>query len=284
MQHVRIYCAWLPSVAFPNYGNVVEREKTVVNRLRRATTHGKFSRAELDVVLNSRLWKIPKQKIIQINHIASIFTQFWAFVRQFKMFQWTRKFRHFVHWLIAVLKFFKENPSSNFGLIAVFVKVAGFANTPKRVNYDQSLLDDRPHGFELSRIAGQWTATATLCLMILYTCRDHVPESLILDSYYSKMTPKFVKQKSHWLHSSITFANPEVASEKLQKELSIAFYPDSRVFMFLKIAQVYMRFADCRVYKGHLRNEWAIMPFRKHPKSSKFVCINSSLQFMHTLS
>ena len=97
MQHVRIYCAWLPSVAFPNYGNVEEREKTVVNRFRRATTHGKFSRAELDVLLNSRLWKIPKQKIIQINHIASIFTQFWAFVRQFKMFQWTRKFRHFVH-------------------------------------------------------------------------------------------------------------------------------------------------------------------------------------------
>ena len=27
-------------------------------------------------------------------------------------------------------------------------------------------------------------------------------------SKYSKMTPKFVKQKSHWLHSSIKFANP----------------------------------------------------------------------------
>ena len=33
MQHMRIYSAWLPST-FPNYGNVVEREKTVVNRLR----------------------------------------------------------------------------------------------------------------------------------------------------------------------------------------------------------------------------------------------------------
>ena len=32
---------------------------------------------------------------------------------------------------------------------------------------------------------------------------------VILDSKYSKMTPKFVKQKSHWLHSSIKFANPE---------------------------------------------------------------------------
>ena len=99
MQCVRIYCPWLPLVAFPNYGNVVEKKKTVVNRLLRATNHGKFLCAawELDVVLNSRLWKIPKQKIIQIYHIASIFTQFWAFVRQFKMFQWTRKFGHFVH-------------------------------------------------------------------------------------------------------------------------------------------------------------------------------------------
>ena len=52
-------------------------------------------------------------------------------------------------------------------------------------------------------------------LTIVYTCQDHEPESLkmaffvvILDSKYSKMTPKFVKQKSHWLHSSIKFANP----------------------------------------------------------------------------
>ena len=45
-------------------------------------------------------------------------------------------------------------------------------------------------------------------LTIVYTCQDHVLESLILDSKYSKMTPKFVEQKSHWLHSSIKFANP----------------------------------------------------------------------------
>ena len=57
MRHMRIYRAWLPSVTFLNYGNVVEREKTVVNRLRRATNRGKFSHAawELDVVLKSRL-------------------------------------------------------------------------------------------------------------------------------------------------------------------------------------------------------------------------------------
>ena len=41
---------------------------------------------------------------------------------------------------------------------------------------------------------------------IVYTCRDHVLESLILDSKYSNMTPKFVKQKSCWLHSLIKFA------------------------------------------------------------------------------
>ena len=52
-------------------------------------------------------------------------------------------------------------------------------------------------------------------LTIVYACQDHVLESLkmafffvILDSKYSKMTPKFMKQKSHWLHSSIKFANP----------------------------------------------------------------------------
>ena len=50
---------------------------------------------------------------------------------------------------------------------------------------------------------------------IVYTCQDHVLEGLkmaffvvILDSKYSKMTPKFVKQKSQWLHSSIKFAKP----------------------------------------------------------------------------
>jgi len=46
-------------------------------------------------------------------------------------------------------------------------------------------------------------------LTIVYTCQDHVLGSLILDSKYSKMALKFVKQKSHWLHSSIKFANPD---------------------------------------------------------------------------
>lgn len=38
-----------------------------------------------------------------------------------------------------------------------------------------------------------------------------------------------------------------------------------------------------KVYKGHLQNKWVIKPSRKHPKSDKFVCIKSSLQFMRKL-
>ena len=58
------------------------------------TKCGKFSRAawKFDVVLNSRPQEILKQKIIQIYHLASIFTQFCAYVRPLqKAFQWTRK-------------------------------------------------------------------------------------------------------------------------------------------------------------------------------------------------
>ena len=59
--------------------NVVEREKTIVNRLQRANKQGKFWRAawEFEVVLTRDNHEgIPKQKIIQIYQIASIFTQF----------------------------------------------------------------------------------------------------------------------------------------------------------------------------------------------------------------
>ena len=56
LQHVRNYHAWLPSIIFPKYGNVGEREKTIVNRLQKATKRSKFSRTaqEFDIVLNSR--------------------------------------------------------------------------------------------------------------------------------------------------------------------------------------------------------------------------------------
>ena len=37
------------------------------------------------------------------------------------------------------------------------------------------------------------------------------------------------------------------------------------------------------MYKGHFKNERVIKPFRKHPKSKKFVCIKPSLQCMHNL-
>ena len=60
MQYARIYRAWLPSEIFPKYGNGVEWEKTIANRLRRATRRGKFSRGAwegawvFDILLKSR--------------------------------------------------------------------------------------------------------------------------------------------------------------------------------------------------------------------------------------
>ena len=95
-----------------------------MNWLRRATKRGKFSHSAwaFDVVLNSRQKKIPKQRIIQIYHIVSIFTQFFAYVRQLKNVTMNMKNGHFiVHWITEI---FNENLSSNFSLIAVFVKVA----------------------------------------------------------------------------------------------------------------------------------------------------------------
>ena len=40
---------------------------------------------------------------------------------------------------------------------------------------------------------------------------------------------------------------------ELQKELSIAFYPNLDIFMCFLITQVYLRSAASRVYKGHLQ-------------------------------
>ena len=61
--------------------------------------------------------------------------------------------------------------------------------------------------------------------------------------------------------------------QKLQKEFSIAFYWFTCFHVFFEIAQVYLRSARCRVYRGLLQNEWVIKTFRKHPKCTKFVCI-----------
>ena len=55
----------------------------------------------------------------------------------------------------------------------------------------------------------------------------------------------------------------------LQKELSIAFYPDLYVFMSFGIVQVYLHSEACRVYKGHLQNEWVIKPFLETSKKFK---------------
>ena len=51
---------------------------------------------------------------------------------------------------------------------------------------------------------------------------------VILDSKYSKMTPKFVKQKSHWLHSSIKFANPNCTAPGCVLNVLAGLLPASR--------------------------------------------------------
>ena len=52
--------------------------------------------------------------------------------------------------------------------------------------------------------------------------------AVILDSKYSKMTPKFVKQKSHWLHSSIKFANPDCTAPGCVLNVLAGLLPASR--------------------------------------------------------
>ena len=98
MEQARIYRAWLPSKIFPKYGNAVEREKTIANRLRRATKRGKFSRAArvCGVVLNSKHYEIPEQKFRSIYDMSSIFAQFCAYVRQLKKFSIETKFGDFI--------------------------------------------------------------------------------------------------------------------------------------------------------------------------------------------
>lgn len=68
-----------------------------------------------------------------------------------------------------------------------------------------------------------------------------------------------------------------------KKELNIVFYPDSYIFVFSKIAQVYLLPALWRMHKGHFLNEWVFKTFWKLPRSSKLVCLKSSLQFTHKL-
>ena len=69
--------------------------------------------------------KSQSKKLSQIYDVASIFNQFCAYVRQLKKFSMDTKFGDFiVHCTIEALKFLRENLSMNFGLIAVFMKVA----------------------------------------------------------------------------------------------------------------------------------------------------------------
>ena len=83
----------------------------------------KLSRAswEFDFVLNSEQQEIPEQRNTQIYDIASIFTHFCARVRQLLKFSIDTKFWDLIE---NVLKMFLKSLSTNFVLIAVFVKVA----------------------------------------------------------------------------------------------------------------------------------------------------------------
>ena len=56
------------------------------------------------------------------------------------------------------------------------------------------------------------------------------------------------------------------------------------IHMFLCYFEIVdWRLAGCRVYNGHLQNEWVIKTFRKPPKGRKFVCIKTSFQFTQNL-
>ena len=87
MQHARIYRALLPSEIFPKYGNVVERKKTIVNRLQRATKRGKFWRAawEFDVVCKPETKGNPRGLWHRFDLL-----NFAPALDNFKNFQWTR--------------------------------------------------------------------------------------------------------------------------------------------------------------------------------------------------
>ena len=58
---------------------------------------------------------------------------------------------------------------------------------------------------------------------------------------------------------------------EITKKLSIAFYWFTCFHVFFEIEDVYLRSAGCRVYKGHLQNEWVKKAFRKHSKSSRSI-------------
>ena len=74
-------------------------------------------------------------------------------------------------------------------------------------------------------------------------------------------------------------------ASKITVIFSAVFYPDSHVFMFFKIVQVYLHLAICRVYKGHLKNKWLIKTFQKHPKVANLSALSPAFSSckMYTL-
>lgn len=93
-----------------------------------------------------------------------------------------------------------------------------------------------------------------------------------------------------WIHSWEIYPRSLIESlffesslTEHKKEPNIVFYPDSYIFVFSKIAQVYLLPALWRMHKGHFLNEWVFKTFWKLPRSSNLVCLKSSLQFTHKL-
>lgn len=76
------------------YANVVQREKTTVNRLQRVTRRGEFLRAtwEFEVVLNLGQQEITEKTMTSLQYLPN----FAPTVGNFKSFQWKVTFRDLI--------------------------------------------------------------------------------------------------------------------------------------------------------------------------------------------
>ena len=113
---------------------------------------------------------------------------------------------------------------------------------------------------------------------------------------------KYFRGQKNWaFYSTLINCSTETFSRKSVVEFwfnhcfpgsSLTYYKKSSALRFTPIhmfsksrTESFLCFflADCRMYKGHLQNEWAIKPFQKHAWSTKVVWIKSSPQFMLNL-
>ena len=102
------------------------------------------------------------------------------------------KFRDFiVHWSVPALKFFKENISKNFGLIAVLVKVA--LEITKRVQHYVWLIHRFSWFFEIAQV-----------YLPLTGCRVH--KGHLQNEWVIKTFPKHLKSSKFFcIKSSLQF-------------------------------------------------------------------------------